>query len=286
MGLIKKYYILTKPGIIRGNLIAATAGFFLASMGDVDIKLYIYTMLGITLVIASGCVFNNYLDRNIDKKMSRTKSRAIVTGEVSGKSAIIFASLLGLNGIATLLFFTNFITAILGVVGLFFYVIVYGYYKRNSVHGTLVGSISGSMPLVAGYVAVTNSIDLGALILFLILATWQMPHFYAIAIYRLKDYKAASLPVLPAVKGIEVTKKHMLAYIILFSVSVFFLWLSGYSGITYLIVMGVTSIWWLRTGLNGFNIKDNNKWAKSVFKSSLFVLLIFSFMISIDSFVP
>lgn len=286
MDKVKTYYKLTKPGIIRGNLISATAGFLLASKGDIDGLLLLYTLFGISLVIASGCVFNNYLDRNIDKKMSRTKTRAIVTGEISGIHAIIFASILGFIGTVTLLLFTNLITAFLGLIALFFYVIVYGYYKRNSIHGTLVGSISGSMPPVAGYLAVTGSFDIGAFLLFLILATWQMPHFYAIAIYRLKDYKAASLPVLPAVKGINVTKKHMIAYTILFSLSVILLWVSGYTGLTYLIVMLATSAWWLRIGLRGFNTKDDNKWAKSVFKSSLFVLLIFSFMISIDFFVP
>lgn len=286
MDTIKTYYKLTKPGIIRGNLISATAGFLLASKGDINVLLLVYTLSGIALVIASGCVFNNYLDRNIDEKMSRTKNRAIVIGKVSAKKAIIFASILGVAGITTLYLYTNLVTTFLGLAGLFFYVIVYGYYKRNSIHGTLVGSISGSLPPVAGYVAVSGSIDLGALILFFVLASWQMPHFYAIAIYRIKDYKAASIPVLPAVKSILTTKNQMVFYMILFAISALFLWFSGYTGLTYLFVMIITSIWWLRIGMRGFKSKDEVKWAKSVFKSSLFVLLIFSFMISIDSFVP
>jgi protoheme IX farnesyltransferase len=282
---MKTYYRLTKPGIIRGNLISATAGFLLASKSDINFILLFYTLLGTSLVIASGCVFNNYLDIDIDKKMSRTKNRATVTGAVSVKNVIIFASILGLLGIGTLFLFTNVLTTILGLIGLFFYVVVYGYYKRNSVHGTLIGSISGSIPPVAGYTAVSGSLDVGAMLLFLVLATWQMPHFYAIAIYRIKDYKAASIPVLPLVKGIEATKKQMIIYMILFAISALMLWVQNYTGLVYLIIMTASSLWWIKIGITGYKTKDNDKWAKSVFKSSLLVLLIFSFMISIDSFV-
>jgi protoheme IX farnesyltransferase len=288
MSLIKNYYNLTKPGIIRGNLITAGAGFLLASNGKIDIRLMIFTLIGITLVLASGCVFNNYLDRNIDAKMDRTKNRSIVTGEVSVRNAIIFASILGIIGLAILLAFTNYITFVLGLIGLIFYIVIYGYFKRKSVYGTLVGSISGSIPPVAGYTAVSSQLDLGALLLFLILACWQMPHFYAIAIYKRKDYKAASIPVLSVVKGIEVTKKHITSYIFLFIFVSLMLFVANYVGYTYLIVMFIVGLWWLLVAIKGFNSSSNNdiKWAHSVFGVSLIVLLVFSILISLNSILP
>jgi protoheme IX farnesyltransferase len=286
MESIKSYYKLTKPGIIRGNMLSATAGFLLASKSNVDFSLLIFTLLGIALVIASGCVFNNLLDIEIDKKMERTAKRATVTGEISTKSVVIYGAILGIIGLVTLLVFTNYLTVLLGFLGLFFYVVVYGYYKRNSIHGTLVGSISGSLPPVAGYVAVTGVVDVGALILFLILATWQMPHFYAIAIYRINDYRAASLPVLPVVKGIKTTKKHIIFYMLLYILSAFALYQQDYTGVTYLAVVMAVSLWWLIMAIKNNEKINDTKWAINIFKQSLVVLLVFSFMISIESLVP
>ena len=214
--MIKDYYSLTKPGIIRGNLITAAAGFFLASKDIVDMKLLLAMLVGTSLVIASGCVLNNYLDISIDKQMARTKKRALVTGTITSKNALIFATILGLSGEIILLIFTNLLTALIGLFGLFVYVIVYGAAKRRSTHGTLVGSLSGAVPPVAGYTAVTGSLDWAALTLFLILVCWQMPHFYAIAIYRYNEYKAAGLPMLPIVKGIRATKLQILNYCLFF----------------------------------------------------------------------
>ena len=167
--MFKTYYQLIKPGIIRGNAIPATAGFFLASRGNVSYLLLLETLAGISLVIASGCVFNNYLDRHIDKKMARTKNRAIVQGLVSKQQALTYASVLGLLGLIILAVHTNWLTVAIGVAGLFFYVIVYGIAKRRSVHSTLIGSISGALPPVAGYTAVTGRLDAVAITLFFIL---------------------------------------------------------------------------------------------------------------------
>ena len=96
--MLNNYYYLTKPGIIRGNLITATAGFFLAAQGSVDIGLLIAMLTGTSMVIASGCVLNNYLDISIDKKMPRTKNRALATGSISNQNALIYAFVLGLGG--------------------------------------------------------------------------------------------------------------------------------------------------------------------------------------------
>lgn len=235
-------------------------------------------------MVASGCVFNNYLDRSIDQKMSRTKKRAIAVGLVSVPAAISYASILGLIGIILLYSFTNLLTSVLALLGLFVYVVIYGIWKRRSIYGTIVGSISGAIPPVVGYCAVSVNFDLGAIILFLILVFWQMPHFYAIAIYRLKDYTAAGIPVLPAIKGLRSTKLHMLGYIIAFLVTSTSLALFGYAGYFYMIVAVVLSVIWLRMCLHGFSEKNSSFWARQMFRYSLVVITVLCITISSNVF--
>lgn len=283
--MIKKYYQLTKPGIIRGNLITAAAGFFLASQGTVKLNLLLYTLAGISLVIASACVFNNYLDRDIDQLMERTRKRALVSGSISGKNALIFASTLGTLGVLLLAIFTNLITVYIGLSGFVAYVILYGYYKRRTVHGTLIGTISGAMPPVAGYTAVTNRLDSAALVLFIILIFWQMPHFYAIAMYRFKDYSAAKIPVLPVVKSMSATKIQTLIYILGFTVASAMLTFLGYCGYGYFAVTLMLGATWFGYGVREFNKAGDILWGRKMFLFSLIVILLLCLSISLDSFI-
>lgn len=284
--LLKTYYRLTKPGIIYGNLIVTAGGFLLASRGHIDLLLFLAVMSGTALVIASGCVFNNYIDRDIDKKMARTQKRALVTGAVSGRSAILYASTLAVFGFVILVMGTNILALAMGAIGLFFYVIVYGITKRMSTLGTVVGSVPGATPPVAGYLAVTNEFDAGALLLFLIMAVWQMPHFYAIAIFRLKDYAAAGIPVLSVKKGIKLTKTYIMLYIAAYLGVVPLLTFLGYTGYTFLVVMGAVSVMWFWKGVGGFNARDDAAWARKMFGFSLIVLLSFACTLSVDVWLP
>lgn len=272
---------MTKPGIIYGNAMTAAAGFLLASKGHINLWLLIETLLGISLVIASACVFNNYIDRNIDRIMARTKKRALVQGVIKAQNAIIFASFLGIVGIVVLSIYTNLLTVLIGVIAFLDYVVLYGISKRRSVHGTIIGSISGAAPIVAGYCAVADRIDSGAIILFLILVFWQMPHFYAIAMYRFNDYKAAKIPVLPVIKGMKNTKIQILVYIGAFLAANITLSLLGYTGYIYLVVMTAIGLLWLGFGIKGFGVKDDKLWARKMFFFSLVVILVLSLMLSI-----
>lgn len=264
----------------------AAAGFLFASGRHIDLWLLLATLAGVALVIGSACVCNNYIDRDIDKKMARTKKRALVTGLISPAQAFVFAGVLGLGGFALLMRYTNALTVWLGVVAFVSYVVLYGIAKRRGPYGTLVGSLPGAMSITAGYTAVSRTFDKQALIIFLVMVAWQMPHFYAIATYRLKEYKAAGLPVLPAVKGVERTKKSMLLFMLLFTLATLALFVFDYTGWTYLVVMLVADAAWLRLGLKGFGTKDNDKWARKVFGFSLLVLLVFSLMISLEAWLP
>lgn len=281
--MLRNYYLLTKPGIIRGNIIAAIAGFFFAARGNINIFLLIEMVLGLSLVIASGCVFNNYIDRKIDRKMARTKKRALAASTISVKNALIFGTVLGILGVAVLLSI-NVLTTVTASLGFFFYVVVYSVWKRKSEYGTLVGSISGAIPPVVGYVAVTNGFDLGGLLLFAVLVAWQMPHFYSIAIYRRNDYRQAGIPVLPIVRGVNNARIQILFYICAFIVVTSLFTFLGYAGYVYLMTVSLVSLVWLYIGIKGFNAKNEIVWAKKMFGFSLLNLLAFCIMLSLDSF--
>jgi protoheme IX farnesyltransferase len=284
--MFKKYYQLTKPGIIYGNLMTATAGFLLASRHQYDLLLLIETLAGTSLIIASGCVFNNYMDRGIDAKMARTKKRALVQETIPVFNALLFGSILGLLGFCILSIFTSTLVFYIGLIGFVDYVFIYGYFKRRSIHGTMVGGISGATPLLAGYCAASGHFGVLALMLFIIMAIWQMPHFYAIGTYRQKDYAKAGLPILPVVKGIAVAKKYILAYILLYIIAVSSLTVLGYAGYVYLAAMLIISGCWLRYAILGFKSTDDNKYGHQIFGYSLLTLMVFSLMISIDRFLP
>ena len=279
----KQYLQVTKPGIIFGNLISVIGGFLLAAKGNIDFPLFLATLVGVSLVVASGCVFNNFIDRDIDRIMERTKNRALVKGLIPPKTTLVYATILGIVGFALLYIGANPLAMWLAVMGFVIYVGVYSLYmKRNSVYGTLIGSLSGAAPPVIGYCAVSGQFDTGALILLLIFSLWQMPHSYAIAIFRFKDYQAAGIPVLPVVKGISVAKHHITVYILAFMIATLMLTLSGYAGYKYLIVAGAVSVWWLGMALKGYKAENDVVWARKLFGFSIVTIMSLSFMMSVD----
>ncbi|MBI5004308.1 protoheme IX farnesyltransferase [Candidatus Kaiserbacteria bacterium] len=284
--MIKRYISLTKPGIIMGNAITASGGFFLASRGAFDPVLYLAMLAGLSLIIASGCVINNYFDRDIDGLMERTKNRALVSGAmvpIAPWKAIFFAAALGVLGVWILYRYTNLLTLEVALFGAFVYIVLYTLWsKRRSTKSTFIGSLSGAVPPVIGYCAVTNTIDAAAILLFLILVLWQMPHFFAIALYRIEDYTAAAIPVLPVKKGILATKIQMILYINAFIVATLALTALDYTGYFYALVMAVLGIVWLVLAIMGFKAPDTKKWARRMFILSLVVIVTFPVMLAID----
>ncbi|HEX7651242.1 MAG TPA: heme o synthase [Candidatus Paceibacterota bacterium] len=284
--MLKDYYRLTKPGIVYGNAFTTLAAFLYASGWHASAALFCATLAGSMLVVASACVFNNYLDRGIDAKMERTKNRPLVTGAISGANAIAYGSALGIIGVALLSIYANPLTAAIALFGFLSYVFAYGWAKRASYWGTVVGSIPGAVPVVVGYTAVTGRIDAAAATLFFILVFWQMPHFYAIATYRLDEYAAAGIPVLPARKGIRAAKIHILLYIIAYLAAASALTALGYAGYAYLAAVLLIGLMWLWRAGKGFRAPDDAAWARGVFRFSLIVLVTFSAALSVASLLP
>ncbi|GEB69596.1 MULTISPECIES: heme o synthase [Pseudoalteromonas] len=282
--MFRRYLSVTKPGIIMGNLISVAGGFLLASRGDVDPWLMIATLIGLSLVVASGCAINNVIDRDIDVAMARTRTRVTVTGEMSAFAALSHGVLLGVVGFGLLIAYTTQAAVFFAAFGYVIYVGVYSLYmKRNSVYGTFVGSLSGAVPPVVGYCAVTGQFDMGALILLVMFSLWQMPHSYAIAIFRFKDYQAAGIPVLPVAQGIDKAKRHIVLYIAVYALVVMLLPISGYTGAAFMAVACITSFWWLLMALRGYrrNI-DLTGWARQVFAFSIVNITALSIAMAVD----
>ncbi len=284
--LWREYITLTKPGIIRSNLFTTFGGFWLAAQGQLTSHwfLLLIVLFATSLVMASACVFNNYFDRDRDYLMERTKNRVLVTGRISPKNVLLYAIVLGIAGLVLFALFVHFWALIWAIAGMFVYIVVYTLWlKRSSTHSTLVGGISGAVPPVIGYVAVSESMDIAALALFLILFIWQPPHFFALAIRRVEEYRAAKFPLLPVVKGVPITKVQMVIYIVLMVPCIWILYGFGYAGIIYLIGGLVLTGVWLLFAIRGFFATNETIWARNTFLYSIAYLILLFVLIMVDT---
>ncbi|TDL35162.1 protoheme IX farnesyltransferase [Jeotgalibacillus sp. S-D1] len=272
----KDFLALIKIGIVNSNFITTFTGLWLAMyftnaqfLGSLDIMLL--TMIGSSLIVAGSCSINNYIDRDIDHLMERTKNRPTVTGRVQPSRVLALG--LGLIAIGQIMLFMTTITAgIIGLIGVVSYVVFYTMWsKRRYVSNTIVGSISGAVPPLIGWAAVDANLGAMPLALFLIMFVWQPPHFYAIAMRRVEEYRAAGIPMLPVVKGFAVTKKHMLIWVIALFPLPFLL---SSLGTAFLVLATILNIGWLALSFAGYRMKDDVKWATLMFVYSLNYLTI------------
>ena len=279
---LKAYYAALKPERTYANVMTTLAGFLFACKWHISWALLFYTLVGTTLVVMSACAANNCTDRGIDARMPRTKKRATATGELPVRNVAILAFVLGAIGLVVLVKYVNLLTCLLGVVAYVDYLVLYAWSKRTTPHSTLIGTISGAVPLVAGYTAVTGIFDLTAALLGLVMIFWQMPHFYAIAIFRRADYAAADLPVWSVRYGVRSTQYWLLAYTVLYVLAVLALSIFGSGGPLLAIVMGLLGLYWLYLGFRGFAHANPTKWARSMFGFSLITLLALSVILPIS----
>jgi len=282
--VFKKYFCVTKPRLVAANLVSAAGGMFLAAQGHTSMALFLFVMTGLSCVVASGCVLNNYIDRYIDRNMARTCGRVLATGAISRKGSLVYAAVLGIAGAAILLAGTNPLTLAVALAGFAIYVGAYSVYlKRSSAYSTVVGSLAGAAPPLAAYCAVRNRFDLGAFIVLGIFSLWQIPHSYAITIFRYTDYAAVALPVMPVTSSIVATKKHIVWHIVAFILAAPMLTVSGYAGYAYLAVATVLGLGWLGMALSGYKTCDDGLWARRLYLFSILDIFILSIMMAIDS---
>ncbi len=283
----RSYLQLMKPGITLSNSMTAAAGFMLASsqFGFSPLR-FLGTVGGIGLVIGSACVANNMLDRKIDARMKRTKGREIAAGKISLPAAATYGAVLGIAGFSLLYTLTNWYAVLFGILAYVWYVAIYGFAKRTTSLSTIVGAVCGALPPMAGYVAVTGVIDTTAWVLFATMMVWQLPHFYAIAMFRADDYRTAKLPVWSVVFGMESTKKQIYFWILVYLVTAPLLTVTGATGWVYFVAMLAASIYWVYQAAQHYDTYDDIRWSKRIFGVSLVVLLVFSAAIAVGGYLP
>ncbi len=279
----KDFLTISKSGIVISNLITTFTGLWLALelTGQSffgNIWNVIFVIIGSALVIAGGCALNNYIDRDIDQLMERTQERPSATGKMTGKQVLWAGIIMSALGMLALLQ-TTYLAAVFGLVGLFVYVVIYTMWlKRTHSINTIIGGISGAVPPLIGWAAIDPALSSNApWVLFMIMFMWQPPHFLALAMKRVEEYRRAGIPMLPVVAGFEMTKRQMIVYVaFLIPVSLCLYTL----GLVYLIPAALLGLGWLAISIAGFFMKDTIKWARLMFVYSLnYMTLLFIFMI-------
>lgn len=224
----------------------AVVGMFLAVPGWPDLVALLFGTLGIGMAASSAAVVNHVLDARIDIHMTRTRSRPLPQGRLTEASAFAFASVLCVISMLMLWFIVNPLTAILTFASLIGYAVIYTVYlKRATPQNIVIGGAAGAAPPVLGWTAVTGELHSDALILFLIIFAWTPPHFWALAIARRDDYAKVGIPMLPVTHGIEYTRQFILLYTIILVLITVMPYLSGMSGLIYLVTALVLGAWFL-----------------------------------------
>lgn len=229
------YFELTKPKVVALILFTAVIGMFLAVPGIPPLDALLWGTLGIGLAAASAAAINHLVDRQVDAKMARTRMRPMPTGHLDVPQVLVFALVLGCLAMIILTAWVNLLTAVLTLLSLMGYAVVYTMYlKRATPQNIVIGGAAGAAPPVLGWTAVTGNIDPHALLLFLIIFAWTPPHFWALAIHRREDYAEADIPMLPVTHGVEYTGLQILLYTVILLVVSVLPWLTGMSGYLYL----------------------------------------------------
>jgi protoheme IX farnesyltransferase len=244
---LRQFYELTKPRVVALIMLTSVVGSLLSTHGMPPLGRLIWGNLGIGLAAASAAALNQILDARIDATMARTRTRPLPTGAVSEREALVFALLLGAASMLMLWLLVNPLTAALTFASLIGYAVIYTLWlKRATPQNIVIGGAAGAAPPVLGWMAITNSIDAHALLLFLIIFAWTPPHFWALAIARRDDYAKVSIPMLPVTHGVEFTRLHVLLYTIILALVTLLPWLTGMSGLLYLAVAVVLNVLFLR----------------------------------------
>lgn len=277
---------LFKGIVLISNVLPVFTGFWLALyFTDASLLAHldtmILTLLGSTLIMAGALVLNNWYEVDLDTLMFRTRKRPTVTGNMSMKTVLTIGVSFTVIGIVLMLF-TTIEATLYAVAGWFTYVVLYTFWsKRKYTLNTVIGSVSGAVTPLIGWAAITSSIHIVPIVLFILLFIWQIPHTFAIAIRRSEEYRAAGVPMLPVVYGYEVTKRQMFVYIVCLLPLPFFLTALG---TTFVIIATVLNIGWLAIAIRGFFMADAKKWAYLIFIYSLnYLTILFLLMIAVTS---
>jgi protoheme IX farnesyltransferase len=275
------FLTLSKPWIV-GLLLVTTFGGLVAGGKELPpIGLTIWTLLGGALAAAGSSALNQYIDRELDKNMQRTARRPLPAGRLTPAEGLSYGLALCLVSYYLLAGMVNLTAALLSLAGIIYYVVVYSILlKRATVQNIVIGGGAGAIPPMVGWAAATGHLSIGAWILFLIIFMWTPPHFWALAIVRINDYKKAGVPMLPVIKGETAARRQILIYTVLLVGTTLALPLVGAAGTVYAISASVLGLLLLAAAWRVWTI-PGNKVAWTMYRwSSMYLMLIFAALVA------
>ena len=269
----RDYLEMCKPRVVLLMLLCTLVGMFLATNEMVPFDVILFGSIGVALVAGSAAALNHLVDANIDSKMARTQHRPFAQGRVSNIQGSVFVGLTGVTGIGILAVMINPLTAWLNLASWLGYGVVYTMYlKRATPQNIVIGGLFGAAPPLFGWTAVTGSVDGGGLLLVLIIFAWTPPHFWALAIDRMEEYRDVDIPMLPVTHGAHYTKVHILLYTIIMVITSVLPFVIGMSNILYLLIalaLGAGFLYWALVML----LTNDEKAPMETFRYSIFYLM-------------
>lgn len=276
----KNYLELCKPKVVALLVFTANVGMLLAVPGMPPIALFIYATLGIGLASASAAAINHFIDQKADAEMARTQNRPLPQGNLSSKNVLLFAGALGLSAMLILIFLVNILTAVLTFISLIGYAIVYTVYlKRMTPQNIVIGGAAGAAPPLLGWCSMTGEVHPYALLLFLLIFVWTPPHFWALAIARRDEYAKVNIPMLPVTHGTEFTRLHILLYTILLFIVTLLPYLTGMSGLIYVIPGSLLSLGFIYFAIKMMRTKTDKTAMQTFGYSIIYLMLIFALLL-------
>jgi protoheme IX farnesyltransferase len=233
---VREYFELTKPRVVSLIVFTAVVGMFLSTPSGLPLSLFLLGTLGIALAAGSAAAINQILDRHFDSGMRRTSLRPLPTGTLTTREALIFALIIGAASMVILTLWVNTLTAALTFISLIGYSIVYTVFLKHATpQNIVIGGAAGAAPPILGWTAITGHVAPDALLLFLIIFLWTPPHFWALALYRAKEYANVGIPMLPVTHGRRFTQLQILLYTILLTAVTVMPFATHMSGWLYLL---------------------------------------------------
>jgi protoheme IX farnesyltransferase len=287
VSLIRQFHALTKPRVIQLIVFCALIGMVMAVPGlpsQAQVQVAVLACLGIYLVAGAAAAFNCIVEKGIDAKMKRTSWRPTARGELSDLQTLVFSAVLCLAGSALLYWWVNPLTMWLTFATFIGYAVIYTVVlKPLTPQNIVIGGASGAMPPVLGWAAVTGDVGPEALIMFLIIFLWTPPHFWALALYRVEDYRKSGLPMLPITHGSEYTRLHILLYTVILFAACLLPFVYGMSSWLYLLTATVLSVLFM---VHAWKLWKNysDAYARKTFRFSLIHLSVLFAALLLDHY--
>jgi protoheme IX farnesyltransferase len=276
----RAYLALCKPKVVALIVFTALVGMLLATPGLPPLDDLIFGLIGIGLAASSAAGINHIVDQKADGLMRRTAGRPLPTGQLNPLSALIFALSLGITAMLLLVLLVNWLTAVLTLISLIGYAVIYTMYlKRVTPQNIVIGGAAGAAPPVLGWAAMTGEVGAESLLLFLIIFVWTPPHFWALAIHRHEEYAKADIPMLPVTHGIDFTRLQILLYTIILFMVTLLPYLTRMSGIIYLTGNLIIGIGFLYYALALYFSRAEHLPIQTFVYSIYYLMLLFAFLL-------